>query len=123
VVEKWQYEKFKNHDELGIISYKNINQKFMDWCKLNLRDKNEPKSLMEFLWSEGVAQLDCGDGANSIEGMFKPNPQTKINTKYQVFSIFDEYFKPVFPSIDRMDDDWDAAFNDWYDKQKSLCGY
>jgi hypothetical protein len=123
VVEKWQYEKFKNHDELGIISYKNINQKFMDWCKLNLRDKNETKSLMEFLWSEGVAQLDCGSGENSIEYMFKPNIQTKTNAKYQVFSIFDEYFKPVFPSIDRMDEDWDDSFNYWYDKQKSFCGY
>ena len=78
---------------------------------------------MEFLWSEGVAQLDCGSGENSIEYMFKPNIQTKTNAKYQVFSIFDEYFKPVFPSIDRMDEDWDDSFNYWYDKQKSFCGY
>ena len=34
--------------------------------------------------------------------------------------VFDEYFKPVFPSIERMSDDWDDAFNYWYDKQKSL---
>lgn len=106
-----------------VISTENVVGEFSRWCSENGKDETKSKSLMEFLWSEGVAQLDCGSGENSIDYMFKPNPQTKVNAKYQVYSIFDDYFKPVFPSIDRMDEDWDDAFNFWYDKQKSLCNY
>jgi len=105
------------------ISTENLVSEFSLWCDANGKDEKKSKSLMEFLWSEGITQLDCGSGENSIEYMFKPNMQTKTNAKYQVFSIFDEYFKPVFPSIDRMDADWDDSFNYWYDKQKSLCNY
>jgi hypothetical protein len=106
-----------------VVSVGNVVGEFTMWCTENGKDETKSKSLMEFLWSEGVAQLDCGGGADSIEGMFSPTQERKTMTKYQVFSIFDEYFKPIFPSIDRMDDDWDDAFNYWYDKQKSLCNY
>jgi ribulose 1,5-bisphosphate synthetase/thiazole synthase len=112
-----------NDGGVETVDVENIVDDFTKWCDANGKDNKKTKSLMEFLWSEGVAQLDCGSGDNSIDYMFKPNPQTKINSKYQVFSIFDEYFKPVFPSIDRMDEDWDDAFTYWYDKQKSLCGF
>jgi len=106
-----------------VVSVGNVVGEFTMWCTENGKDETKSKSLMEFLWSEGVAQLDCGGGADSIEGMFSPTSERKTMTKYQVFSIFDEYFKPIFPSIDRMDDDWDDAFDYWYDKQKSLCNY
>ncbi len=107
-------------DEVTIDS---IKDEFTVWCDTNGKDETKPKSLMEYLWGEGIAQLDCGSGADSLEYMFKPNVQTKTNANYQVYSIFDEYFKPVFPSIDRMDAGWNDAFNYWYDKQKSLCNY
>jgi hypothetical protein len=106
-----------------VVNAENVVDEFTKWCDENGKDETKSKSLMEFLWTEGVAQLDCGGGADSIEGMFSPTQERKTMTKYQVFSIFDEYFKPIFPSIDRMDDDWDDAFNYWYDKQKSLCNY
>ena len=123
VVEKWQYEILKDENDLGIITYKDINQtikqKFLEWCAANNKSNNKSKSLMEFLWLEGIVKLDCN--MDVTEDWF--NPSKKSGVKMQIFMVFDEYFKPIFPSIDRMDEDWDDSFNYWYDKQKSFCGY
>jgi hypothetical protein len=94
---------------------------FEVWCDNNGKDSSKSKSLMEYLWGEGVAKLECDVDVTSE--WFEPNIRNKENRKIQLFSIFDDHFKPVFPSIERLDDDWDDAFNYWYDKQKSYCGY
>jgi hypothetical protein len=98
-----------------------INNDFENWCSENGKDSSRPKILMEFLWSQDISKLECG--IDITEEWFSPNPRNKSNRSLQVFSIFDENFKKVFPSITQFDSEWDDAFNYWYDKQKSYCGY
>lgn len=102
-----------------VVSVGNVVDEFSRWCSENGKDETKSKSLMEFLWAEGVVQLDCNIDITS--DWFEPSAKSRVNV--QIFMIFDEYFKPVFPSIDSMSGDWNDAFNFWYDKQKSLCNY
>jgi len=99
----------------------NIVNDFEVWCDENRKDSSKSKNLMEYLWVEGVAKLECN--VDVTEEWFSPDPRNKANRSLQLFSIFDDHFEPIFPSIDRLDADWDDAFNYWYDKQKSYCGY
>ena len=102
-----------------VINTENMVGEFTMWCNENGKDETKSKSLMEFLWEEGVVQLECN--VDITPEWFDPSSKGRVNT--QIFMVFDEYFKPVFPSIERMSDDWDDAFNYWYDKQKSLCNF
>ena len=102
-----------------VVSAENVVDEFTLWCTTNGKDETKSKSLMEFLWAEGIVQLDCNIDITS--DWFEPSAKGRVNV--QIFMIFDEYFKPVFPSIDSMSGDWNDAFNFWYDKQKSLCNY
>jgi len=104
-------------DEVGI----DISNDFENWCSENGKDSSNPKSLMEFLWSQDMSKLDCD--IDVTKDWFDPNPRNKSNRSLQVFSIFDEHFKNIFPSITEYDSGWDDAFNYWYDKQKNYCGY
>jgi hypothetical protein len=102
-----------------VINTENVVGEFTMWCNENGKDETKSKSLMEFLWGEGVVQLECN--VDITPDWFDPSSKGRVNT--QIFMVFDEYFKPVFPSIERMSDDWDDAFIFWYDKQKSLCNF
>jgi len=102
-----------------VVSVENVVDEFTMWCSENGKDETKSKSLMEFLWGEGVVQLECN--VDITPEWFDPSSKGSVNT--QIFMVFDEYFKPVFPLIERMSDDWDDAFIFWYDKQKSLCNY
>ena len=102
-----------------VINTENVVGEFTMWCNENGKDETKSKSLMEFLWGEGVVQLECN--VDITPDWFDPSSKGSVNT--QIFMVFDEYFKPVFPSIERMSDDWDDAFIFWYDKQKSLCNF
>jgi len=102
-----------------VVSVENVVGEFTMWCNENGKDETKSKSLMEFLWGEGVVQLECN--VDITPDWFDPSSKGRVNT--QIFMVFDEYFKPVFPSIERMSDDWDDAFIFWYDKQKSLCNF
>ena len=102
-----------------VINTENMVGEFTMWCNENGKDETKSKSLMEFLWEEGVVQLECN--VDITPEWFDPSSKGRVNT--QIFMVFDEYFIPVFPSLDRIDDDWDDAFNYWYDKQKSLCNF
>ena len=94
---------------------------FETWCIDNNKDSSKSKNLMEYLWKEGVTVLDCNTDIS--EEWFEPTKENKSNRSLQLFSIFDDHFRTVFPTIQRSDSDWDDAFNYWYDKQKSYCGY
>lgn len=102
-----------------VINTENVVGEFTMWCNENGKDETKSKSLMEFLWGEGVVQLECN--VDITPDWFDPSSKGRVNT--QIFMVFDEYFKPVFPSIEIMSDDWDDAFIFWYDKQKSLCNF
>jgi hypothetical protein len=93
------------------------------WCKENSKDSSVVKSLMEYLWKEGVVKLECTTGEDGIEYMFNPNAERKTLTSWQIYEIFNKEFKSIFPQVDAFSDGWDDAFNYWYDKQKNECNF
>jgi len=98
-------------------------KKFKKWCEENGKDSSVVKSLMEYFWKEGVVKLECTTGEDGIEYMFRPNPERKRKTSFQIYDIFNKEFKSIFPEIDNFSTDWDDAFNYWYDKQKNECRF
>ena len=98
-------------------------KKFKKWCEENGKDSSVVKSLMEYLWKEGVVKLECKTGEDGIDSLFTPNPEGKTLTSYYIYRLFNKEFKSIFPQVDAFSDGWDDAFNYWYDKQKNECGF
>jgi hypothetical protein len=115
-----EYCKMEFEDE-GEVAFERSD--YESWCQENGKDSSVVKSLMEYLWKEEVVQLECTTGEDGIQYMFRPNPERKTMTSYQIWDLFNEQFKSVFPQIDNFTTDWDDAFNYWYDKQKNLCNF
>ena len=93
------------------------------WCEENSKDSSVVKSLMEYLWKEGVVKLECTSGEDGIDSLFTPNPEGKTLTSYYIYGLFNKEFKSIFPQVDAFSDGWDDAFNYWYDKQKNECNF
>jgi hypothetical protein len=41
--------------------------------------------------------------------------------KISMASLFSDYFQPLIPNIDWYGEEWDEAFNYWWDKQRFYC--
>lgn len=93
------------------------------WCEENGKDSSVVKSLMEYLWNEGVVKLECTTGEDGIDSLFTSDPESKTLTSYYIYDIFNKEFKSIFPQVDAFSDGWGDAFNYWYDKQKNECNF
>lgn len=74
-----------------------------------------PIELMKELWESGEVRLSCDQWKTDL------TVNRKAKLKITMGTVFNDYFVKVFPNIDWYGEDWDEAFNYWWDKQRSMC--
>jgi hypothetical protein len=86
-----------------------------DELEMDLIDTKKPIDIMKELWINGDVKLECAQWKNDLVS------SKKNKMKISMASLFSDYFQPLIPNIDWYGEEWDEAFNYWWDKQRFYC--
>lgn len=86
-----------------------------DEIEIDLIDTKKPIDVMKELWENGDVKLECAQWKNDLVS------SKKNKMKISMASLFSNYFQPLIPNIDWYGEEWDEAFNYWWDKQRFYC--
>jgi hypothetical protein len=78
-------------------------------------------NMMDEMWEEGISKLDCATYQYSFR------PTSKINMREALTTILlelveDENIKSFITGIDIYSTEWATEFDEWWIKQRELCG-
>jgi hypothetical protein len=83
--------------------------------EFDLVGTQKPIDIMKELWENGDVKLECAQWKNDLVS------SKKNKMKISMASLFSDYFQPLIPNIDWYGEEWDEAFNYWWDKQRFYC--